>query len=459
MTASNQQPVAVIGAGLAGLTAANFLRCQGVPVILYEAGRQLAGLAQSFHDDDGFTYDFGAHFITNRLAEAIGVRDQCRDVSYYGETVRLRGRDFGYPFGLLRSPKFLASGIAAGVKSLGRSAPANSAAAWYRQKYGRALADEVAIPLTEAWSGTAAEHLAPSVADSIPGSMARTLFLKAASRVTGRAVACGYSREKPEKPSVWHVYPKGGVGVLCRKLAENLHDAIRLESPVEEILVEQGRAVAVRVKGQVQAVAAVVSTAPCHVLPKLVTGTDALQYLRRFRYRPMVFVNLRLQGCEVLPDTVLWTPEADFPFFRLTETTQSMPWLAPPGKTLVTADIGCETGDAIWQMDEAQLGAMCLEGLRRIIPDAPERYLGCRVLRTPIAYPVYHREYEADRQRFAAGTGVAGLYSIGRNGEFTHLFMEDVYWRTLQKMAELVAQSPLPAPMPPPPAWALSPAH
>jgi len=25
---------------------------------------------------------------------------------------------------------------------------------------------------------------------------------------------------------------------------------------------------------------------------------------------------------------------------------------------------------------------------------------------------------------------VAGLYSIGRNGEFAHILMEDVYWRT-----------------------------
>lgn len=32
-----------------------------------------------------------------------------------------------------------------------------------------------------------------------------------------------------------------------------------------------------------------------------------------------------------------------------------------------------------------------------------------------------------------------GLYSVGRNGEFSYGFMEDVYWRTLQKTRELVA--------------------
>ncbi len=72
------KPVVILGGGLAVLTAANHLRRQNISVILYEAGSKIAGLAQSFHDDEGFTYDFGAHFITNRLAETVGLRDRCR---------------------------------------------------------------------------------------------------------------------------------------------------------------------------------------------------------------------------------------------------------------------------------------------------------------------------------------------------------------------------------------------
>ena len=78
MGRSERYPVAIIGAGLAGLTAATFLRRQGIPVLLYEAGPKVAGLASSFHDEDGFTYDFGAHFITNRLAATIGIEDAAK---------------------------------------------------------------------------------------------------------------------------------------------------------------------------------------------------------------------------------------------------------------------------------------------------------------------------------------------------------------------------------------------
>ena len=428
-------PVAIIGGGLAGLTAAWTLRQQGIPVKLYEAGEQIAGLASSFHDPDGFTYDFGAHFITNRLAAAIGVGALCRDVRYYGESVFLRGRTYTYPFGLMQVPRYVASGVASKL----RKHKPKSAAEWYCAEYGSALANEVAIPITEAWSGAAAADLAPSVGDKLQAGITQTVIHKLMSRLTQRAVANGYSHDMPENPHVWHVYPKGGLGLLCRKLAADIEDSIQLDSPVESIVVENNRAVAVRVRGKEQRAAAVVSTAPCHILAKLVEGSDAAKPFATFRYRPMVFVNLRFHGRGLLSDTVVWTPERSLLFFRLTETPLSMPWLAPEGKTLVTADIGCEVGDEIWQMSEEALGERCLEHITEIIPDARRRYFGCRVLKTPIAYPVFLNEYEHHRQRLAHSTGISGLHSIGRNGEFAHLLMEDIYWRTTAKMRQLSA--------------------
>ena len=432
----NEKPIAIIGAGLAGLTAANFLHSKNVPFVLFEAGKKIAGLASSFKDAEGFSYDFGAHFITNRLAEAIGVGDQCLTVKHYGEAVYLGGKYYSYPFGLVKIPRMTISGIKSKLKGNGH-APA-SAAEWFRKSYGVALADEVALPLIEAWSGAKAEKLSPAVGESLPGSIGKTLYLKAMSKLTKRAVACGYNREMPEKASVYHVYPRKGVSTLCEKLAENITDRIKLETPVEKIIVKNGQVTAVLAKGEITEVSAVISTAPANILSKIVEGTDVLNEFANFRYRPMTFINMRFEGRELLPDTVLWFPEAEFPFFRLTEATISMPWLAPEGKTIITVDIGCERGDEIWEMSEDDINELCLKHLVKIIPDARERFLGAKTLRTPIAYPVFLNEYETERQNFEKSTNIENLLSVGRNGEFSHIFMEDVYWRTRRKVAELV---------------------
>jgi protoporphyrinogen/coproporphyrinogen III oxidase len=439
---ADRPPVIIVGGGFAGLIAARELQRRSIPVQVFEAGPQVAGLARTFRDAEGFTYDFGAHFITNRLAAAVGVERQCRTVRYYGESVILRGRAYSYPFGLARSPRFALSAAAGVLRGAGRHQEPESAAAWFRARYGQALADEVAIPLMEAWSGARAADLAPSVGEKFASGVAQTLFLKLASRVTRRAVASGYCREAPESVRVWHVYPEDGVATLCEALLHQLGGVVQLESPVEAILVEGDRAVGVRVRGREIEAAAVVSTAPVHVLAKLVTGTAALAHLARFKYRPMTFVNLRFRGRHLLPNVVTWTPEPGLPFFRLTEAPISMPWLAPAGKTLITVDFGCQVGDAIWQASDEQLGELCLTHLDTVIPDARRRYLGCHVLRTPIAYPVFLSAYEAERQRLERGTGVNGLYSIGRNGEFAHILMEDVYWRTLRRMNELATSGP-----------------
>ncbi len=429
-------PIAIIGAGLAGLTAANFLQSENIPFVLFEAGKKIAGMAASFKDDDGFSYDFGAHFITNRLAAAIGISQDCIPVRRYGEMVWLRGKMYSYPFGLVMIPRMSMSALRSRLFEQ-RSKPA-TAADWFRKSYGRAMADEVALPLIEAWSGARAEDLSTAVGESLPSSIPKTLYLKAASRVLRRAIACGYSREMKESASVWHVYPKDGLATLCEKLAEGIQDQIKLESPVEIVQVEDGRVVAVKANGKLTPVSAVISTAPANILARLVKGTDVLKQLEAFKYRPMIFANLKFEGRGLLPDTVLWFPEKKYPFFRLTEATVSMPWLAPEGKTIITVDIGCHQGDEIWEMDEEELVQMSLDGLHDILPDAAERFLGYNVLRTLISYPVYLNEYEEARRQFERSTNIENLLSIGRNGEFAHIFMEDVYWRTRKKVRSLI---------------------
>lgn len=427
-------PIAILGAGIAGLTAADELRRRGLPAIVFEAGGAIGGMASSFKDADGYTYDVGAHFVSNRLARSLGTEDQCRTVEHYGEAVLIGSQSYGYPLGLLRSPKLVASALGARF----RQRPVTSAADYFRSAYGDTLAREVAIPLVEAWSGARAEELSPAVGEKWQNGIVRQLYLKAAARVTRRAVCNGYTRTMPEGAGVYHVYPEGGISRLLEPMAHRVSDMIRLRSPIEKVLVENGRVAAVRSGGETIPVSAAISTAPVNILAKLVEGTQALKRMAAFRYRPMVFVNLRFSDRHLLPDTMLWIPDRSQPFFRLTEAPRSMPWLAPAGKTLITFDIGCTVGDEYWSMSDEDLAQRCLAGICRIDPRFGERYLGLSgVVRTPISYPVYMKTYDTEREAFSRTTGVEGLFSVGRNGEFAHILMEDVYWRTIRRMGDV----------------------
>ena len=126
-------------------------------------------------------------------------------------------------------PRFVRAALAERTKRY-PDAP-TSAADQFRREYGRALADEIALPLVEAWSGAPATELSPAVAEKIPGGIAETIGLKVAARLTHRAVAIGYCNEAPQSANVWHVYPEHGITTVCESLAADVADSVRLQQP------------------------------------------------------------------------------------------------------------------------------------------------------------------------------------------------------------------------------------
>lgn len=435
--ATPERPIAILGGGIAGLTAATHLKNHHVPFVLFESSEAVAGLMKSEQDEEGFTYDCGVHFLTNRLAAAVGMSRDCQPMARYGETVHLRGRCYSYPLGLMGSPKYLSSALYAKASSF-LGATTKSAREYYSSQYGKKLAEEIAIPLTEAWSGADGDEIAAAVGQKFSTGLARMMMLRTAAKMTNRVIGIGYASTIVESTNSWHVYPKGGIATVCHRLAEKVHENVRLKRRVERIDVEDNCVQAIVVNGKSIPVSGVISTAPVHVLPRLVHGTDALAGLEKFEYRAMVFINLKLDGPSGLTDVVTWVPEREYPFFRISDIGMGLPWLVPAGKSQITCDIGCKVGDEHWTMSDDDLTQLCLTSIEKMIPGLSGRCFGSRIVRVPLAYPIFRLGYEEKRQAWEKSSGVDGLLSVGRNGEFAHILMEDVFWRTRWKVSEFL---------------------
>ena len=163
-----------------------------------------------FATADGFTYDFGAHFITNRLAAALGIRPVPRH-PLLRRGVLLGGR-LQLP---LRAPRrsFCSGPSRPAVDPAAPPAhpPPPTGTPSIRRPAGRAGRH----PPGGSVVGRAGGRAGPvGHSPQVDRGTAHVLGLRLASRLSGRAVANGYSREKPESPHVWHVYPSGSLGLL-----------------------------------------------------------------------------------------------------------------------------------------------------------------------------------------------------------------------------------------------------
>ncbi|MQC17859.1 MAG: FAD-dependent oxidoreductase, partial [Chloroflexi bacterium] len=273
--------VIVIGGGMAGLGAAYELLKRGHEVALYEASPEFGGQVRTF-EVGGERVEIFYHHLFQSDSEAIAILDELGltdEVAWIDSNVGLHAAGKNYPFvgalDLLRFDRVsLLSRLRLGLTALWlrrvhdyRRYEGTRAAEWIRSRVGAEGYERVWGPLLRAKFSEHAEDV------SMVWFWGK-IYLRFASRPKGGLPLVGSLLANEQLG-----YLRGSFGRLVDGLVAACRSRggmLTAGSPVEQVIVEDGRAVGVRLPdGREDRADAVLATTPSGLFRRIVPGLDA----------------------------------------------------------------------------------------------------------------------------------------------------------------------------------------
>jgi len=363
--------VAIVGGGVTGMAAADFLSQQGVACTMYERDGALGGLAGSFEVNGVRLEKFYHHLFTSdraivALIEELGLGDDLEwkpsVTGYYAQRIhRLTSPGDVLRFEPLPFLDRIRLGMLAILPRLMRDwKPLEeiTAEAWLIRLAGRRVYEEVWAPLLRAKFGRYADQIAAVW-------IWNKLKLRGGSRGRGQAERLGYLR--------------GGFGRALERWESRLRQQgveIRLEAPVEEVRITAGKATGVVAQGNFEPYDGVLVTTASEIFLHIAAGlpADYRQRLAQIHYLANVCLILKLkQGL----GQVYWLNINDpsIPFVALVEHTNLQRPEEYGGAHLVYLSRYMDPADPLYQMSTKELLEIYLPGLRKLFPQFNEGWV------------------------------------------------------------------------------------
>jgi protoporphyrinogen oxidase len=420
-------PVAIIGAGPAGLAAALELSKYGVQCLLLDADSNVGGLARTF-EYKGYLFDIGGHrFFTNSVLvkqmwhEILGpdllVRPRLSRIYY-------RSKFFRYPLDPLNAVRglgileALACGASYTKSRLFPASPEPDFETWISNRFGKRLFRTFFESYTEkVWGMPCRDIRAEWAAQRIQGLSLRSLVWNAVGRRNGNG--------HPEIRTLVNefYYPRRGPGMMwtkARELVEAAGCQVILRAPVDKICWEHGRVTAIRAGGRWCYAKHFISTMPLRDFissldpdpgPLSRAGND-------FHYRDFLTVALIVRGGNLFPDNWIYVHDPAVRVGRIQNYKNWSPDMVPNHETTCLGlEYFCSECDALWQLSDEELIRLGRDELGRLGLVKPSAVIDGTVLRVKKAYPVYDEHYQrglAAVREFLAT--IPNLQVAGRNG-------------------------------------------
>jgi protoporphyrinogen/coproporphyrinogen III oxidase len=435
--ASPSHPIAIVGGGITGLTAAVRLRQHGHPVTLYEASPRLGGVIQSL-EQDGYLAEFGPNTILETSPKIVSLvhdlkldsRRLYSDPAAANRYIVRRRRPVALPtspIGFLTTPLFSLSAKLRLLREpfLPPSPPdiEESLAQFVLRRLGREFLDYAINPFVGGvYAGDPGQI---SVREAFPKLLA--LEQKYGSLIKGQILGARERRNRAEvsKQSAPKFSFQHGLQELIDALQNRLGESIQPQSQVIRLQANPaGWRVTTRVQQQLHEFqhSAVLLAIPAHQLPQiqvLASHPVDLQGFSQIHYPPVASVVLGFRRKDVphpLDGFGMLVPQIEG--FRILGTIFSsslFPHRAPPNHVTLTSYVGGTRAPDLALRPVRELIQLTLDDLRSILGIVGQPTFTHCVL-YPKAIPQYNIGYGRFRQAMAdIETRAPGLFLAGHS--------------------------------------------
>lgn len=430
--------ILILGAGLAGLSAAWHLQRKGIDCRVFEKESEVGGLCRS-KNISGFTFDYDGHllhfkhrytfnFIKDLLENNL-VR-QKRNAWIYSHDAYIRypfqANLYGLPLSIVK--ECLLGFIQASKDNHHKNKEDLNFLSWINQTFGKGIAQHFMIPYNTKFWTLPLERLTCVWSDGfIP---VPTLAQVSEGTIEETRRLWGYNAR------FW--YPKrGGINQVSLELAsriKNIHTHCKV---VEINLVKKYVRM---VSGNKERFDYLISTVPLPELPYLIKGlfTELTSAFKKLRWNSIFNLNLGIEKKDSFRKHWIYFPQREICFFRMGFFHNFSSYLAPAGKSSLYTEVAYSENKPI---DKENIVLRIREDLKKIgILNQKDRILAEDINDIKYGYPVYDKNYSGVRKRILKFLGENNIIACGRYGSWRYMSMEDVILNG-KEVAESLSQN------------------
>lgn len=413
--------IIILGAGLAGLSAAWHLQKGGKDCLVFEREKEVGGLCSS-KKIGGFTFDCDGHLLHfsrsytfNLVKELLkdNLAEHQRNAAVY-----LGGRYVHYPFqanfyGLAPSviKDCLLGSIEASAGNHRKQKNANFLE-WINQTFGRGVARHFMIPYnTKFWTVPPQDLTCAWLDGFIP--------VPSLSQVIEGAIQ---ENQRPFGYNARFWYPKkGGIGALSSALAGQIKN-IHTGCAIEEINLRTKK---LKIgNGGRERFDCLISTLPLPELSRLIKPLpkNLPPFFQRLRWNSIFNLNLGVETKDCSKRHWIYFPQRRLSFFRVGFFHNFSPHSAPAGKSSLYVEVSYSKDCPINKKGIIPRIKKDLNGLGLVDDEAISV---CDINDIEYGYPIYDQNYSSAREEILGFLRKNNIIPCGRYGSWRYMTMED----------------------------------